>query len=644
MMKHLSAALIPALLFPAIAQAQSVFDLDEIVFSVNAAEIEQNRVGNSVTVITEENLEKAGDLQLTEYLTRLPGVSLTQNGPQGGTADIRIRGAQGRYISVYIDGILVTDPSGTVIAYDDFGGLTTGSIRRIEVLRGSQSALYGGSAVGGVINISTVAGLDATEGTNQTAALEIGSYNTVALSYGLTQRTGPLTLSLGLDSTRSDGFSAADENAGNTEADGFNRSRLSFGAAYAVNNSLTVGLNGFIEAGKAEFDEFHDDPVDGSVGDEFSERRAHAIRAYANWTHLGWEHKLALSYFQIDRRNASLTLGPSAPFYLSPYDNSFTGRRTSLEYLASDSISPTLNLTFGLNAMRETAASSRLPAGREIVDTYAGFIETVWSPVEQLDLTTTLRRDNHSSFGGYTTGRVGVAWRASDALLFRGAAGTGFRAPSIDELYGDYLTDLFFVGNPNLLPEESLALEVGFDYGFRNGALLRATAFSINIDNLVTYCGSWSLPSSGCPVIGAADPDTLFNVPGTSTRRGVELSGSLPISETTTLTGAYTYTNAKTASGATLALTPTRDIALGIDTEWQNGWSGNLTAHHVSGLIDGRTPLADYTLANATIRREITEGVEAYLRIHNLFDQQYQTRRGYGTSDRAFYLGLRSRF
>jgi vitamin B12 transporter len=119
----------------------------------------------------------------------------------------------------------------------------------------------------------------------------------------------------------------------------------------------------------------------------------------------------------------------------------------------------------------------------------------------------------------------------------------------------------------------------------------------------------------------------------------------VPLSDRLTLTGAYTFTNARDGAGGPLFLVPEHDIVLGLDAEWGNGWSGSLTAQRVMGVIetDG-APLPDYTLVNAGVGFEISDGIEANLRIHNLFDEEYQTRRGYGTSDRAFYLGLRASF
>ena len=136
-MKYLSAALAPALLFPAMAPAQSVFELDEIVFSANLAAIEAARSGVTVEVITEEDLSAAGDLQISDYLARLPGLTVTRDGPVGQNSFPRIRGLDGRYIAVRINGIDVNDPS-LIQNQTNFGGLTTANVSRIEVLYGSQ--------------------------------------------------------------------------------------------------------------------------------------------------------------------------------------------------------------------------------------------------------------------------------------------------------------------------------------------------------------------------------------------------------------------------------------------------------------------------------------------------------------------------
>ena len=106
------------------ALAQPAFEIDEIVVSANLEETEAGRTGASVTVVTEEDLRATGETRLVEFLSRLPGVTIRTTGSIGGQAGLSIRGASQNYVAVLVDGIDVTDPSRTQVAFD-FGGLTT---------------------------------------------------------------------------------------------------------------------------------------------------------------------------------------------------------------------------------------------------------------------------------------------------------------------------------------------------------------------------------------------------------------------------------------------------------------------------------------------------------------------------------------
>ncbi|MDU8945152.1 TonB-dependent receptor plug domain-containing protein [Ovoidimarina sediminis] len=605
----------------ALAQSGPAFELDEIIFTANAGTTEAERAGFSVEVIEGEELTEAGDLQLTDFLKRLPGIALSQQGPQGTAADIRIRGARSRYVSVYVDGILVTDPSLTETQFDDFGGLTTSGVRRIEILRGSQGALYGGTAVAGVINISTVAGDEAPEGLSQTARIEAGSHGTFSADYAMTQRTGDTILSFGISHAQSDGFSAADEDQGNTEADGFDRTRITFGAQTAVTEALTLGVNGFVEDGSAEFDDFSFVapflPIDGTPDDE-QQREAQGLRLWGLYEAGAWEHELSLSRYRVRRDSTS-----------GGFTSTFDGRRLAADYRATGQVSSAVKLSFGFSAQEEDARYANTPGGQTTVRTNGAFAEAVVAASDALDITGTVRFDDHSEFGGEATGRLGFAYRPGARTVIRGAVSTGYRPPSIDELFGDYLI-FNFIGNPALQPEESRSMELGVDHIFANGATLSATVFALDIENLVTF------------QFGA--PSTLINVPGTSHRRGIEIAGSFPIGERVTLNGAYTYTDAESATGAPLARVPEHDLVLGIEAMLTDELTATATMQHVTGLIDAGTSLSDFTVVDAQIAYEFREGLEAYLRVENVTDEAYQTILGYGTSDRAIYVGLRASY
>ena len=165
------------------AFAQEATDLGTLTLSANRGEsTELARSGVTVEVVTKEDLEQSGETLLADYLATLPGVSLTSNGGIGGNASLRVRGLDGAYIGVYIDGIDVNDPSNTQ-TYFDFGSLTAADVSRVEVLKGAQSALYGSEAIAGVINITTARPTE--PGFSQNLAAEYGSYDTRKLSFQL---------------------------------------------------------------------------------------------------------------------------------------------------------------------------------------------------------------------------------------------------------------------------------------------------------------------------------------------------------------------------------------------------------------------------------------------------------------------------
>ena len=246
-----------------------------------------------------------------------------------------------------------------------------------------------------------------------------------------------------------------------------------------------------------------------------------------------------------------------------------------------------------------------------------GVCAAVGSPAT--DLALTLRHDEHSRFGGQTTGRIAAAHRLGADTILRASAANGFRAPSGYELFGPY-------GTATLEPEKSRSLDLGIERSWQGGAMLRATLFRIETDNLIDYV----YPS-------------YIQIAGETRREGVEIEGALPLGATR-LRGAYTLTegsNPPISTGNTWnSIYGRHQIALGLEADIGAGWQAGLGLRHVAE----RQTLPDYTVADATVRRFIADGTEASLRVENLFDADYQLWEGYGTSGRAFYIGLRRSF
>ena len=621
-MKAMQAALLmgTALIAAAPVLAEEIYELDEITLSAGREETEIKRSGATVEVITAEELEKSGETRVADYLETLPGVSIRMSGPIGTTASLYLRGAPAQYVPVIVDGIEVGDPAAGQGAFD-FGTLTTSDISRIEVLKGSNSALYGSQAVAGAISITTKR---ATEiGTEQSAAAEVGSYNTRKLSYSYATKTEKGEIALTASHLTTDGFSARDENDGNFEADGYRANRLSFYTDYQVTPDLKIGVNGFVEDTHGEFDDFVGDVgatswvetspgvwepmfVAGTPGDDYTIRDTKGARLFAEFTTGAVDQKLDFTFYDIDRTSCS-----------NGWCDDFFGTRKKLAWQGATDLGLNGRLVFGADTEEEEAHG-------ESTRTNGVFAELSYAFGNNLDVTASLRHDDHSDFGGFTSGRLAAVYRFSDDLLLRASLGNGFRAPSLYELYGPY-------GDPSLEREESRSAEIGIEKRLGDKGALRLTAFHLKAENLIGFDGAATVcgQSYGC----------YNQVDGDSERSGVEISGDYQVAPKLRLGGSYTYTDSSISTG--WGAVARHDLSLFADYAISDALSSTLSLQHVADRPNG---LADYTVANLALGYEFAEGKEAYLRVENLFDEEYQLTSGYGTSDRALYVGVRASF
>ncbi|MDP3340240.1 TonB-dependent siderophore receptor [Frigidibacter sp.] len=597
------------------ALAQDTILLDEIVITGAQEPQETRRTGVSVSVLTEDDLDKTAETRLTSVLARLPGVGILARGPLGTQTGITVRGLSQNYIKVLVDGIDVADPSGPQSAYD-FGRLTTLGVSSVELLRGSHSAVHGGQAVGGVLSIESTQ-LPEEIGSEGRFALEAGSYDTYAatLGYGVRGTAGALGFTLSQITTS--GFSAADKADGNTEADGYEATRLTLRGETELQNGVVLGFSAFVEDTDGEYDEGF--PLADGSPDEESDSTSKGLRLYAQFETGRFDHELAATWFEIERGlSGSTSFGASY--------NDFTGERRGLSWKTGTDLGQG-RLVFGADTTdEEYTETSTYGASKGDASISGLFAEYAWAPGASFDLTASLRHDDHSDFGGFTTGRLAAAWQAAPDITVRAALGTGFRAPSLYELYGPY-------GDDTLEAEESTSADLGIEKRWGDAAALRATLFWIETENLIDYVNLSS------PPWGA-----YAQIPGTTRRSGVELEGELALNDRLSFTGAYTYTDASNpslSSGSTWNSGFGRhQLALGVDADLTEALSGSFTVLHVAD----RPTLPDYTVANATVSYDFGNDTEAYLRIENLFDEQYQLWDGYGTSDQAFYVGLRRSF
>ena len=141
-----------------------------------------------------------------------------------------------------------------------------------------------------------------------------------------------------------------------------------------------------------------------------------------------------------------------------------------------------------------------------------------------------------------------------------------------------------------------------------------------------------------------------MNLPGKSKRSGVELSAQMPINDRVSLTAAYTYTDARNPAGGRLVQVPFHDLSLGLAAKVTDKLSAEVNIKAQAGRWDNDPntfvagPMPDFGVVNLAVHFAINDSAEAYLKIDNVLDQDYQLINGYNTSGRAVYVGLQAKF
>jgi vitamin B12 transporter len=626
----LTAALLAA---PAVAQ-QSSPDLPkttadlEIVVTANRAPRPITSVGESVTVIATEEIETRQSNTVADLLRTVPGVTFVRSGGMGTVTSVSIRGAETDQTLALIDGVRVNDPSSPGGGFN-FGNLLTGNIARIEVVRGSQSVIWGSQAIGGVVNLITRAPTDALA---LNARAEAGWRDTYQAVGNVSGRMGPVAASLGAGYFTTDGFSAFNEARGGTERDGYENVGANGRVLVDITDAIGLDLRGFYSRGETDLDGF---PAPSfALADTRDTEETEQIVGYAglNASFLDgrFRNRLAFTYTDIDRENLDAS-GAST----------FAGRGKAerFEYQGIFTASERLEAVFG--AESETSRYSTLSFGtadRASVGIDSLYGQVSLTPLTGLRLTGGVRYDDHETFGGETTFAAnGVFSPNSGATTIRASYGEGFKAPTLFQLRSNF-------GNLALQPEMSKSYDVGIVQRLLNGRMeFGATYFRRDTRNLIDFVSCFQNPS---PICIGRPFGTYDNVRRTRAT-GLEATVAMTPVDALIFRAQYSYVDAENrATGLTLARRPKHSASALIDYRWPFGLETGATLVHVGDSFDNAAntrALDGYVLVDLRASLPVTNRLELYGRVENLFDEAYETVSGYGVAGRAGYVGVRLR-
>ncbi|WP_397399648.1 TonB-dependent receptor plug domain-containing protein [Phenylobacterium sp.] len=619
--------------------------LEEIVVTANRSAQAADRVGQSVTVLTEAEIQANQTVSVADLLVRTPGVTFARNGGIGTNTSLRIRGAETDQTVVVIDGVKLNDPSGTGGGFN-FGNLLVGSIARIEVLRGAQSTLWGSQAIGGVVNIATA---EPTRPFQATLDAEGGSRGTTYLRGGIGGASERATWRLAASHYRTDGFSTF---ARGTEGDGYENLGLSGRANVRIVHGVSVDLRAVYSDGKVDIDGFP--PPRFAFSDTPETSRTRELVAYAglNFDLLGGRlsNRLAYAYTSTDRNNVN----PAQAVTTRTFDARGENRR--VEYQGVLDISLGWTATFGAehedSDFRSASPTSTVPnpvPARASVTINGAYAQVQAEVVRGLTLTGGVRRDEHETFGGKTLGQAAAAWSLNGgATVVRASFGQGFKAPSLFQLFSNF-------GNTDLRPEEADGWDAGVEQRlFGDRVLVSATYFSretLNQIDFVSCPGTVAVTAAPLCFSNGLRRSGYYNNTARTEAEGVELAAGLTLGKFN-IEGNYTRTDTRnrapgTHFGRQLARRPADAANLIATYVWPFGLSTSIAVQHAGDSFDNAsntTRLKGYTLVDLRMSLPINDTIELYGRVENVGDEVYETTRNFGVAGRGAFVGVRARF
>jgi outer membrane cobalamin receptor len=603
----------------------------EIVVTGSRVATTADDIAANVTVLKREDFDVEKPATLGDVLRRVAGVHVDQVGGRGGTGSLYMRGADPNYTLVLVDGVRVNDPTNARGGSFDFSALDVADVERVEIARGPYSAVYGGDALAGVINIVTrhqpekkgYASVDAAGGLYDTREISLTTGGPVA--------GGDWNM----------GFSDSHEGE-QVRGNDFDSQRVSGNFDTELGDSTTLTVSG--RYSNTDREGFPDD----SGGYEFAairdvEKREAKEKLFgAGLTHRAGDATFALTlgYFDRDDHIDSPGIAPGVrdPFGVPPsiVDSNLT--RLTATLTGTQKFSDAVSLAYGAEWQREEGESdgSLDFGGGFVLPTSFALTRTSWAPFAEVRLATSfglstqagVRVDKPDGYASVTSPRVRVAYEVADTgLTVAGSWGKAFKLPSL------YALGHPLVGNPDLVPERGESHELELSQELLEGtARWSATWFDGEFRNAIDF--------------DSGPPPMLVNRNRVDST-GVELAGSLGVGEQWMLDASVTHAKSRIASsGAELRNRP--DWRAGFGAHWSPSAALRLsaTATYVGASFDssiatGDVDLPAYTRIDVSAAWQVSPHLQTYLAIDNLTDKKYEQFVGFASRGIAPRLGVK---
>jgi vitamin B12 transporter len=621
----LGTALVAMLAAAAPAGAQETKKVDPVVVTATMVDTPAEQLGVALTVVTGEDLKTYNYPTLDGAFRNIPGVNVVQQGGSGKLTTLSIRGANSSQVLVLVDGVRVSSPT---LGQTDLSDISPDLIERIEVIRGPQSTLYGADAIGGVVNIITKKG---TGRFSTTVENQGGNYDSLhnKISLGGAYKIFNYSLS-----------GSHRESNGQFQNDGSNANAVNgrIGVSLPFDSSLAFvyryNKNDTGVPVKSVFPP--PQPVDPIINPNAKQQTETAVMSLEGKTRPveWWESRARISRYTNDQGFQD-PVDPGFAFDL-PFRSQVNVERREAEWLNSIVLGKWSTTTGGFGYRHEEGNNKGVFKTARHVPWV--LFEEQLRFFDRLFVTGGFRIEDDSVFGRATTAQGSVAYviKETDTRL-RGSAGTGFRAPTFN--------DLFFpdFGNPDLLPERSQSWDVGVDQNlWQKRIRLKLSYFATNFSDAIVCC----VPLPTAPFGGPVNA-------GRARSKGFEAGGEVDILPTLVASFAYTYTDADNLStNRPLARIPRNAGSAGLTWEPIPRLSLFAQVYVVSRQFDsygdiynsGHTRVDAGGAYRLLDRFGWLQRLELVARAQNILNEKYAEVHGFPALGANFLAGLRAGF
>lgn len=583
--------------FPVLAQST----LPTVVVSATRSELPITDVVADVTLVDRTAIDRIGAASISDVLERLPGVSVNRNGGPASTTNVYLRGAEGRFTAVFIDGVRIDSQSTGGATWN---AIPLSQVDRIEVLRGPAAAVYGSDAMAGVVQIFTRQG---DTGFFPSVRVGVGSNSTRELGASLRGGDGVVDYAFGLGTERSDGFNA--QPLGNPDRDGYRNESFSGRLGWKLSETQKLEATLLNSRQQAGYDGF----LAGQ--DDQSKHRLQTVG-------LNWNNRWNESW----STRVGFTRG-SDRYETTPSDY-LTETRVDSWLLRNELRSGPGLLTVDLERREdrlENASTTPETTDRHQNALAVGYGLRTGDHTLQLNA----RRDDDSEFGVQTTGSLAYGYAWSKTVQLTASAGTAFRAPTLFQRFSIY-------GTPDLRAETARNVEAGLRW---QQAANRASlvVYRNRVKDLIDY-----VSGPGSCINGVGDFAGCYGNTGRATYTGVTLAGGSKLGEVH-LGASLDLMRPKNAeTGKLLARRAETQFTLTADTP-VGDWRLGAEVQHLGQRFDDAAntrPLPAHTLLHLTASTDMARDWRLLARVDNATDRDYQSVRGYATAGRSFFLGL----